>query len=352
MSRFAAVLAVIVVAQSASTLPTGWVEYTPKSGKYRAAFPARPTEVVRKVNRGGQSLALAAASSRKGAVAYTVACGELNALPADPQAVLDACRDEILRSLKGGLKGEQPIDLQGHPGRSIEIDIPPAVMAGGGKAWARIYLIGPQLFEITAVQPAKGTSLNPKLAETFLTSVRPSRVPEAEAAAAKVGEKSKEVPPGWTPYTSKDGTYSAAFPRPPRESQKENNDGGQRCVVTETSARGPKLGVFTVQCAEFPDAPPQTPAEVELSFDEIVQNMAREYGGKVVESEPVRLGDLTGRKARMEITPSAIWPKGGTLFIRLYMDERRCYTVTAIAVESVDGGWPLRFVDSFRVRKP
>ena len=85
----------------------------------------------------------------------------------DPQILLDSSRDGALGNLNGNIISEEPIDIDGNPGRSLVID---TVDPAGDEATikSRIYLVDNRLYQILVVTP-KGQEEAAK-PETFLES--------------------------------------------------------------------------------------------------------------------------------------------------------------------------------------
>ena len=68
-------------------------------------------------------------------------------------AVLDSACAGVVDSASGRLVSKQTIYVSGRPGRQLEADVPESVVPGGASLKARIYLVGPRLYELVAVVP-------------------------------------------------------------------------------------------------------------------------------------------------------------------------------------------------------
>ncbi len=84
--------------------------------------------------------------------AYAVAFADLpipaNEAAGKTQERLDGARNGMLQNVKGKLTSETPVMLQGrYPGREIRADIP----SMSGMVRARIYLVGPRLYQVAAI---------------------------------------------------------------------------------------------------------------------------------------------------------------------------------------------------------
>jgi hypothetical protein len=61
-----------------------------------------------------------------------------------PQGVLDSAREGALNNTKGKLLSEQPIELNGFPGRLLVVESPD----GKGVAQAKLFLVGNRLYQV------------------------------------------------------------------------------------------------------------------------------------------------------------------------------------------------------------
>jgi hypothetical protein len=340
------------------------------------------------------------ASVRRGPVTYSISSGELDEAPEDPGSLLEGAATTQLQAIRAMPATTTPVDLEGHPGRAFESPIPRSVMAGGGIVKGRVYLVGKRLFELTAVQPESGPNALPEEADVFLSSFKPTEIPAPPAGASRraaaptrdaatapppppepapdrpvvvtpqlegqpipiratrgptrsIDTPAPAIEPGWVAYKHHDGSFTAAFPKQPKErSQKIPIPGGKSIDMAMLTAEQPGSDIYLVVIQDMP-AGTIKQANIDVSLDGAVHGMARPSNGMIAKVEKIRLGGHPGREAHIEIPDSQRTPGGGDLFTRIVAKGDRLYLVTrmgkkgALTLEKA-----LPFLDSFRLAQP
>jgi hypothetical protein len=125
--RFATVLLLTVFGLCGTSIAQQWREYRPAAAGYRIEFPGTPQPVTRTVQtpHGEATVTVSVLARDKGAFIsnHTVLPAEIKQV--DPQAVLDDGRDAGVAQVKGQLRDERRLTVDGAPARRIVIDIPP-----------------------------------------------------------------------------------------------------------------------------------------------------------------------------------------------------------------------------------
>lgn len=83
----------------------------------------------------------------------------------DPERILEAARDGLVGKLRGRVRDERRVSLEGQPGRAVEL-----ALADGRFVRARLYLVGPRQYQVVVVTPDERTAA--KDAQRFLDSFR------------------------------------------------------------------------------------------------------------------------------------------------------------------------------------
>lgn len=83
----------------------------------------------------------------------------------DPDRILEAARDGLVGKLRGRVRDERRIDLEGQPGRAVEL-----ALGDGRFVRARLYLVGQRQYQLVVVTPDERTGATD--AQRFLDSFR------------------------------------------------------------------------------------------------------------------------------------------------------------------------------------
>ncbi|MBE7385347.1 MAG: hypothetical protein F6J95_028600 [Leptolyngbya sp. SIO1E4] len=158
----------LVSACNANTLT--FEEFASEAGQFSIAAPSPMEETQQSVPTPVGPIDIYTFTAEEENSAYVVAYSDYPAEvveQSDPESLLDSSRDGALGNLNGTLLSEDPIDIDGNPGRSLVID---AITETGEAATinSRIYLVNNRLYQILVVMP-KGQEATADAA-TFLES--------------------------------------------------------------------------------------------------------------------------------------------------------------------------------------
>ena len=126
----------------------GWRPFVSDEGRFQVLMPSSP-ECRQQINPDSVMLTLFIARQARGSAEFMVLygdipTGELHLVPLE--ARFDAAREEMLRGAPGArVLNERRIELNGHPGRELEVEIP-----SQGTVTNRIYIVGQRLYVVAA----------------------------------------------------------------------------------------------------------------------------------------------------------------------------------------------------------
>jgi len=128
-----------------------WKAFNSKEGNYEVQLPGTPRENRNSVKTsvGTVYVVLAVVPVNKGEGNYVVGFSELPeaVVKADSEAKrLDNARDGAIASVKGKLKSEKEVKLDGHSGRELDIEV-----GNGMLVRARFYAVNNRLYQVMAV---------------------------------------------------------------------------------------------------------------------------------------------------------------------------------------------------------
>ena len=147
-----------------------WQTFDASEGGFRATMPGKPT-------KGRDVLTTAAGPLDSVNYVYTtpdqrVAYGiDYVDYPADvvrrndPERILEAARDGLVGKLRGRVRDERRVSLEGQPGRAVEL-----ALTDGRFVRARLSLVGQRQYQLVVVTPDERTAA--KEAQRFLESFR------------------------------------------------------------------------------------------------------------------------------------------------------------------------------------
>lgn len=159
----------VLTATVVSCVGTQWIDFKSEEDGFIATFPGTPTRVVKTVNTAQGPREVQVYSVNDKQTSFSIAVSTLpkeESSNVGPAATLDGARDGAVANTQGKLLSELIIDVNGHPGRELEI----AVAGGKGTIRARVLLVGNRLYQVLVVTPAD-ESYAPKV-RRFLESVK------------------------------------------------------------------------------------------------------------------------------------------------------------------------------------
>jgi hypothetical protein len=352
------ILIALAAALQSGGAAQAWKPFSSTKGGYAVSLPVRPVERKQAITlpRAGKIDMNVASAKRSSAATYSVGVAELELDSDQASAILDAAREDVVKTLKGKLIDESPTDLNGSTGRELKIEIPKSVMAGGASGRARIYVIGPRLYEVIAVQSTAESHLNAAEVDQFFASFKPTKTPATTSEAATKKAKSKaaknevvaktaEKPappattppqdpnapkPGWQTYKSDDDTFTVAFPPGTIDEQgRRTKDVGGPSGFQSASV---KVGVgsdYRVSYVRIFHSSPSGPDAIETELDRSIDrmNLIRQ-GTTLVSKTKIQLDGFPGReytRTKPDLTGN---PMGGLILGRMYIVGDRLYELT------------------------
>jgi hypothetical protein len=126
-----------------------WKDLRPDGQKFSAKMPGEPKLKQQEASTGAGPITVNQYVVEGRSYAYIVGYTDYPAKAiegANPEGMLDGGRDGALKNVRGAkLSKEEKIQLDGHPGRELHVDIP-----GKGKLVARFYLVKNRLYQLLA----------------------------------------------------------------------------------------------------------------------------------------------------------------------------------------------------------
>jgi hypothetical protein len=149
-----------------------WKDISPKDGGFSVKMPGVPEEKSQKIEAIQGPAQITLWGIERDGAAYMVIRTELPpaVVAGGPRKTLDEARDKGVRKSGGTLREEKEIEMNGHPGRELVLDLPDSRFRGGAIYKTRIYLVGRTQYQvITASSKAKE---RPGQMKAFLESFR------------------------------------------------------------------------------------------------------------------------------------------------------------------------------------
>jgi hypothetical protein len=158
----------------------GWKYFNPKDGGFRVKTPGVLKKSTREVKAGTAMTKITLWGIEQDGIAYMVIRSELppDAVAGGPKKTLDDARDNGVRNSGGKLREEKEIELGGHPGREIILDLPDSRVRGGGIYRSRSYLVGTTHYQVITVSPK--AAARPDEMTAFLKSFRLNEVKQEQ----------------------------------------------------------------------------------------------------------------------------------------------------------------------------
>jgi hypothetical protein len=358
-------LLVLATTVQAGSAEATWKPFTSATGGYTVLHPAKPTERKQMLSLPGRKkVDLSLVAVKRSTSSYSVASGDLDAVPDDAKAILDAARDDDVKSLKGKVNDEKSSDQGGVSARELKIEVPKSYMAGGALGRARISLIDRKLYLVVAVQSTTDAQKTPRAVEDFFASFKSTVKPAAAKVAAKfeglrpnlagpvdsLVKKNGAALPGWQERSSAVGRYSVLLPGKPMEtSQKVNVPLMGEVELHLCAVNNGAVETYAVMYNNYPLIG-NAAVDIEKIYDGARQGaVVSSGGGTLAGDRKIMLGDLPGREIKIELPASKI-PGGGLMQLRYFLKGARLYQVMHIAPKGeLKDDAVEKFLDSFRI---
>jgi hypothetical protein len=177
---------VLILFQAADGPLKDWKEFSPKEGGFRVLMPGEPTKKTRKLETPQGDAVIVTYSIQTRKAAFLVIRSDLppKVDVTDAKKLLDDARDKGVKNSGGTLRDEKEIELDGHPGREMTLELPDSKVKGGGIYKTRIYLVGHAHLQVITLAPKSEANL--KEINAFLDSFR---LKEAGADRKKKGKR-------------------------------------------------------------------------------------------------------------------------------------------------------------------
>ena len=288
----------------------GWKVLAPPTGGFTVEMPGEPTLSTRSETVNGLMLTRRQYSvHHEGMYQLNISVLDVRELMQDqniePDAVLDAYVQGLVRTAQGKLVSDQQVRLEPLSGRDILLE------SDGVMSRLHIYVTNAYLYAIEARATRKFvTSAD---ADRFFASFKLTGTALSGAPAAR----------GWTKFAPGGGRFSVHMPGSPvSEEQRFRTRGGDMVLYLFSLDRGAANGRFTVQYADYSE---QLLKEAR-SADEVLKKAstvdAFNIGGTVVNEKDLPFGRYPGRELQVENAELA-------MRVRLYLVDRRLYKVVA-----------------------
>src|SRR5258708_10413099 len=135
-----------------------WVEHRPQGAGYRIEFPTAPTVNITAVDTEPDSAKMTIARYEGSGNVELLSIHDdypTTTKVANPQAAFDSARNSALEAVKGKLREEKDLSIDGLPARRIVVDVPEVKLT----VVALIVLKGRRAYQaIAGVPPGQGTS--------------------------------------------------------------------------------------------------------------------------------------------------------------------------------------------------
>ena len=153
--------------------PAAWKKFTSEEGRFVVSFPGKPKAQSQTINTSAGKFKSKTHILKSNIASYMVSYFDLPLASDDPatsKVLLDGGRDTALANMKGKLKSEKEITLEGYPGRHTVAEI------DGGVINARTYVVKNRIYQVMVVTPvfedmsAEGVELFNSFVDKFLDS--------------------------------------------------------------------------------------------------------------------------------------------------------------------------------------
>ena len=312
--------------------------FNSKEGGFSVVLPVKPTEAIREDAIAAGPIVTKIFQAGDGKSTFFVICSDLPAdIPPDQvDKELDGVRTGYITSTNGKLVEEKKIKFEELPGREVKIDL--------GQATQRSYyfLRGERIYQLMVVQ-AKAND-DPNAFRRFVGSFRLRKavggLKEAPVAEAEVEE-----------YHSVEGGFRVRMAgKPTDQLQTIQTPIGPVQIRTCISQSGPGEQLMVVSSPIPGGTNGRAPdAVLEGSVNGAVANQP---GSKLIGQKPIKLGEIPGREAEIQLPPNAL-AQDLTFFVHYYLAKDRLFQVVYIGPKAKVATKPVTaFLDSFRLDAP
>jgi len=312
-----------------------WQSFSSVEGGFTLLLPDKPKEQRQPIGTAVGSTEAIMYIAEVGSTAFGAGYGDFpeSASQADPQAVLAGARDGAAKKINGTVVDEKPIELAGHPGLEIAVEIPAgAAVPGGAMYRGRLYLVGNRLYQVIYV--ALKTDDSPAEYQKLFDSFQLDNPPAPSSSISTTGSSLQD----WIEYRSDEGGFAVRLPAEPEVQTQlaETVAGTVEVTMALTEMENYAAGV------SFNAIPPEAAADPETLLEGGREGAAMNLKGRVVSDKPIKLGAYPGTEFVVETSDDLIYTA------RIYVVDDRLYQILfLVPKDQIDQFDVQAFFDSF-----
>jgi|GEM_PF-643709 len=314
-----------------------WQTFSSKEGGFSLLLPGQPKEQRQPINTATGSVDAIMYITEVGNTAFGAGFSDFpgSASNVDPQQVLAGARDGAAKNVNGTVVDEKPIELAGHPGLEIAVEIPAAAAVPGGAMYrGRIYLVGNRLYQVIYV--ALKNDDKPDEYHKLFDSFQLDNAPAPSTSSSSTSTALKD----WVAYRSDDGGYTVLLPAEPKVSTQlaDTAAGSVELTMALTEMDNYAAGV------SFNEIPKAAQADPGTLLAGGRDGAAKNLKGTVISDKPIKLGNYAGTEFVVET------PAGLLYTARVYIVNDRLYQILFLAPkDQIDQFDVPGFFDSFNL---
>lgn len=316
-----------------------WITFTSDEGGFTLRLPAQPKEQRRPIENEAGSTTAIMYITEVGNTAFGAGFSDFpeSAANTDPGMVLAGARDGAAKKVNGTVVDEKAIEINGHPGMEVKVNIPAAAsMPGGATYRARLYLVNNRLYQVIYVALKKDEVADEyqKLFASFQLTHPPAPRTPAVVDAPTLKD--------WFEYRSDEGGFIVRLPAEPKVTTQSTATAAGPIELTMALAE-------TDHCAavvSFNDIPIAAMSDPDTLLQGGRDGVVKKLNGTIVSERPVTLDDYPGLEFVLETS------KSQTYMIRIYIVNDRLYQLLFLSSKSrIDQFDVQGFFESFQLLK-
>ncbi len=322
---------------TSETSVEGWVTFSSEEGGFTMLLPKQPKEQRQPITTAAGSVDTIMYIAEVGNTAFGAGFSDFpaSASHADPQTVLAGARDGAAKNVNGTVIDEKPIELDGHPGLEIAVEIPAgAAVPGGAMYRGRLYLVNNRLYQViyVALKKDENSAEYQKLFDSFqLTN------PPAPSSSPTTSSSSLQ---DWIEYRSDKGGYTVLLPAEPKVTTQQADSAAGPIEVTMALV---EMGDHAAG-ASFNDVPQGAQGDPETLLKGGREGAAKNLNGTVVSNKSIKLGDYPGTEFVVDVPNNLVY------MARVYLVNDRLYQVMFLAPKDQIDQYDVQgFFESFKL---
>lgn len=243
--------------------------------------------------------------------------------------------DGAVGNLAGKLLSEENIELDGFPGRAVQIDM----QNGLATVNMRTYLIGSRMYILQTITEGKKdkTKYINHFFDSFEVSEAYKIVSRKEVVTAKTSD-------GWHLVESKVGAYKASFPNIPIESNSMMPTEIGDVPINTFMLEGTEM-VYMSMYTVYPDSLVNSETtDLNEFYTNVIDSAKNNIDGELSYVKDIKLDKNEGREAKLKLKD------GMVITMRVFLIENKMYMLQAANVtEKEYDESTKRFLDSFEL---